>query len=51
MKKEENDLFTYKASDTAIVVTAFLPQLNIVIDREPAFFSQPTLYGDSSGFQ
>lgn len=39
MKKEENDLFTYKASDTAIVVTAFLPQLNIVIDREPAFFS------------
>lgn len=24
MKKEENDLFTYKASDTAIVVTAFL---------------------------
>lgn len=39
MKKEENDLFTYKASDTAIVVTAFLPQLNIIIDEEPAFFS------------
>lgn len=38
MKREENDLFTYKASDTAIVVTAFLPQLNIIIDGEPAFF-------------
>lgn len=39
MKKEENDLFTYKASDTAIVVTAFLPQLNIIKYGEPAFFS------------